>query len=155
MNPLECPAHSCVAKAVAVACLLALGPCVHAAEGVAPGPMAKPTTVPLEVSAPVRPAAFNAGGRTHLAYELLVINVGPWNCVISGVDVIARGSSHPLASFSQADVEAMTQRQATPPSRVAPETSVILYYGSRSMGSNTRPQASRISCASGSAITRK
>jgi hypothetical protein len=108
---------------------MAIGLCVHAADAptVAPGPTEKPITVPLEVSAPVLPAVFHAGGQTHLAYELRVTNVGPWNCVISGLDVVAMGDSRPLASFTQADIERMTQRPVTPPSRLEPESSVILY----------------------------
>lgn len=114
----------------AAACLLAVGLCVHAADAptVAPGPTEKPITVPLEVSPPVLPAVFHAGGQTHLAYELRVTNLGPWNCVISGLDVVvAVGDSRPLASFTQADIDRMTHRPVTPPSRLEPESSVILY----------------------------
>ena len=110
---------SWLAKAIAVvACLLAVGLCAHASDAAAPavpGPTEKPLTVPLEVSAPVAPAVFNSGGQTHLAYELRVTNVGPWNCVIAGLDVVvANGGSHPLASFSQADIERMTPRSVMP-----------------------------------------
>jgi len=117
-------------KATAAAAgLLAIGLCAHAADAptAAPGPTEKPITITVEVSASVLPAVFHAGGQTHLAYELRVTNVGPWNCVITGLDVVAMGDSRPLASFTQADIERMTQRPVTPPSRLEPESSVILY----------------------------
>jgi len=117
------------ARFAAVACLMAVGLYVHAADApaVAPGPTERPITVPLEVSATVAPAVVNADGQTHLAYELRVTNVGPWNCVISGLDVVALGDSQPVASFSQADIERMILRPGGPQSRLGPETSVILY----------------------------
>lgn len=101
---------------------------VAAAPAKVPGPTERPFSIPLDVWVPVPPTAFSSGGKTHLAYELHVTNLSPWDCVISGLDIVAGDSgSRVLASFTQADLQRVIERRATEKSRIAPEASIVIY----------------------------
>lgn len=68
----------------------------------APGPKEKPITLPLDVTVPIAPTAFKADGKMHLVYELHIVNMSPWNCTLTGIDVLDAKSSRSLASYSGA-----------------------------------------------------
>jgi len=74
-----------------------------------PAPPTRPVTVPLDVRVVVAPTAFNADGKTHLVYELRVINLsGASNCRITGLEVASGNSgTPPLARFGEADLQGM------------------------------------------------
>lgn len=92
------------------------------------GPTSKPFTLPLEVRVPVPPTAFNAAGKAHLVYELQVTNGGPWDSVLSGLEVVdGDNDARVLASFTQADLEGMMQRKAAEKTRLEGEKTAVVY----------------------------
>ncbi len=59
------------------------------AEAVAAKPPApqRPLDVPVDVTVPVPPTVFKAGGKTHLCYELHITNYGRTDCVLTRVEL--------------------------------------------------------------------
>jgi murein DD-endopeptidase MepM/ murein hydrolase activator NlpD len=99
-----------------------------AASSPPPGPTEKPFTIPLDVLVPIAPTAFKADGKLHLAYELRVTNMSPWNCVLSELEVVSDdAAARSLATFKQADLERMIHRRTTEKSKLAPETSTVAF----------------------------
>ena len=97
---------------------------------VAAGPKQKPISLPLDVNVPIAPTAFQANGRMHLVYELHIVNVSPWNCVLTRVEVLAANSANSLASFSGAALDGMLERpgiSALPKSKLAPGTEAVVF----------------------------
>ncbi|HEV2421872.1 MAG TPA: M23 family metallopeptidase [Candidatus Acidoferrales bacterium] len=96
----------------------------------APGPKQKPISLPLDVTVPIAPMAFKADGKLHLVYELHIVNMSPWNCSLTRVEVLAANSSNSLASFSGAALDSMLQRPgvtALPKSRLTPGTEAVVF----------------------------
>ena len=96
----------------------------------ASGPKEKPITVPIDVSIPIAPRAFKADGKMHLVYELHIVNMGPWDCTLTAIDVLPAGSSNSLASFSGAPLEGMLERpgvNALPKSKIEPGTNAVVF----------------------------
>ncbi|MFZ3247001.1 MAG: M23 family metallopeptidase [Candidatus Acidiferrales bacterium] len=94
------------------------------------GPKEKPITVPIDVSIPIAPTAFKADGKMHLVYELHIVNMGPWDCTLTDIEVVAAGSSNSLASFSGAALEGMLERPGVstlPKSKIEPGTNAVVF----------------------------
>jgi len=101
-----------------------------ASSPVAPGPKEKPISLPLDVTVPIAPTAFKADGKMHLVYELHVVNMGPWNCTLTRVEVLAANSSNSLGSFSGVVLDGMLERpeiSALPKSKLAPGTEAVVF----------------------------
>jgi len=60
-------------------------------------------TPPLDVTVPIDPTAFKAGGKWHLVYELHVVNLGRWDCQVKSIEVLtSEAPSKSLASYADA-----------------------------------------------------
>ncbi len=65
------------------------------------GPEKKPLTVPLDITVPIAPMAFKADGKADLVYELHIVNMSGWDCILKKIEVVsADPSAQSLASFS-------------------------------------------------------
>jgi murein DD-endopeptidase len=94
------------------------------------GPKEKPISVPLDVTVPIAPTAFAADGKMHMVYELHIVNMSPWDCMLTGIDVLAAHSSASLASFSGAALEDMVVRPGVntqPKSKLEPGTEAVVF----------------------------
>jgi murein DD-endopeptidase len=101
-----------------------------ASSAAASGPKEKPISLPLDVTVPIAPTAFQADGKMNLVYELHIVNMGPWDCTLTGIEVIAPGASNFLASFSGTDLEGMLGRPGVttlPKSKLAPGTNAVVF----------------------------
>ena len=104
-------ARPCVKRAYAASLLatviLAFSPIrAHAQSKSAHTP--RQLTPPLDVTVPIDPTAFKAGGKWHLVYELHVANFGKWDCQLKSVEVLTKEApSKSLASFADAALDAM------------------------------------------------
>jgi murein DD-endopeptidase len=91
----------------------------------------KPVGPPLDILAPVAPAAFQADGKWHLVYELQVTNLGKWDCQLTRLDVMpANSAAKPIASYAGAELEGMIARpgQTVPEkAKIAPGAFAIVY----------------------------
>lgn len=108
----------------------ASAPSSASASAVAPGPKEKPISLPIDVTVPIAPTAFKADGKIHLVYELHIVNMSPWNCVLTHVEVLAANSQNSLGSFSGAALDGMLERpgiSALPKSKLAPGTEPIVF----------------------------
>ena len=73
----------------------------------------------LDVVAPVPPTAFQAGGKTHLVYELHVTNFGQGDCLLTRLEV--KGASDAsLARYEGSDLAALLVRPGAPPTTEKP-----------------------------------
>lgn len=103
------------------------------ARGSAPaasGPKEKPVSLPIDVTVPIAPTAFKADGKMNLVYELHLVNMSPWDCTLTSIEVVGARSSNSLASFSGAALEGMLERPgitALPKSRLAPGTEAVAF----------------------------
>ena len=77
-------------------------------------PPQKPISVPLDVSVPVAPTAFKAGGKTHLVYELHATNFSRGDCALTRLEVIGAGEK-PLARYEGNELTTMLARPGAPP----------------------------------------
>jgi len=95
------------------------------------GPKEKPFIVPLDVVVPIAPRAFQAGGKTHLVYELHVVNMSQWTCLLTKVEVLAGGANGAsLASYSGAKLEELLRNPGITTAekeKLAPGTEAIVY----------------------------
>lgn len=94
------------------------------------GPKQKPISLPLDVTVSIAPTAFKADGKMHLVYELHIVNMSPWNCSLTRVQVLAANSSNSLGSFSGAALDGMLERpgiSALPKSKLAPGTEAVVF----------------------------
>jgi murein DD-endopeptidase len=103
-----------------------------AANATAPpsGPKEKPISLPLDVTVPIAPTAFAADGKMHMVYELHIVNMSPWDCTLTGIDVLAAHTSNSLASFSGATLEDMVARPGVnvqPKSKLEPGTEAVVF----------------------------
>ncbi|MEO8727346.1 MAG: M23 family metallopeptidase, partial [Acidobacteriaceae bacterium] len=86
------------------------------------GPKEKPLTVPLDITVPIAPTAFKANGKMNLVYELHIVNMNNWDCLLTRIEVLAAGpAGKSLASFTGADLEGMIDR----PGLTVPEKSKL------------------------------
>jgi hypothetical protein len=69
------------------------------------GPKKKPITVAMDVSVPMPPTAFQGDGKTHLVYELRIINMSAWASVLKQIEVLTEQTPRSLATFSGASLE--------------------------------------------------
>jgi hypothetical protein len=96
-----------------------------------PGPKTKPITVPLDVVVPIAPTAFEADSKMHLVYELHVVNMSPWDCTLTRLEVITGDSAvRLLGTFSGAELEAMLQRpglKGIEKAVIAPDSEAVVY----------------------------
>jgi murein DD-endopeptidase len=68
----------------------------------------KPVTPPLDITVPIVPTAFQAGGKWHLVYELHVANLGKWECALTRLEVLTDATlPKVLATFTDAALDAM------------------------------------------------
>jgi murein DD-endopeptidase MepM/ murein hydrolase activator NlpD len=97
----------------------------------ASGPKEKPFIVPLDVVVPIAPRPFLAGGKTHLVYELHIVNMSQWNCLLTKVEVLAGGAGGAsLASYAGANLEGLLRNPgitAAEKAKLAPGTEAIVY----------------------------
>ncbi len=78
---------------------------------VPPGPEKKPISVPLDIVVPIAPTAFKADGKTDLVYELHIVNMSEWDCILERIEVVSADSSaQSLASFSGGGLQGMIDR---------------------------------------------
>jgi len=81
-------------------------------------PAAKPATpqrpldVPVDVTVPVPPAAFKAGGKTHFCYELHITNYGRADVVLTRVELMGGGS--PGTKFATYESDELGSRVIRP-----------------------------------------
>ncbi len=98
---------------------------------VASGPKEKPFIVPIDVVVPIAPRPFLAGGKTHLVYELHIVNMSQWNCLLTKVEVLAGGANGAsLASYSGVNLEGLLRNPgitAPEKAKLAPGTEAIVY----------------------------
>jgi|ERR1700676_2114229 len=96
-----------------------------------PGPTTKPFIIPLDLVVPVPPRAFQADGKTHLVYELHLVNMGPWDCVLTRVEVLsADTAARSLDSAAGGKLEGMMARPGVTggeKSRLVPGGEGIVY----------------------------
>jgi murein DD-endopeptidase MepM/ murein hydrolase activator NlpD len=81
-----------------------------------PAPAEKPFTSPIDVVVPLAPTAFQADGKTHLAYELHITNFSGQSIVLASVEVLSDSGSTLFrveASNLAANVYSPGNRQAT------------------------------------------
>src|ERR1035437_6276347 len=79
----------------------------NTAEATKPAEPPKASTVlpfglPLDLAVPVAPMPVPGGGKTHLAYELHITNLGPWEMLLKRVEVFdgaALDGAKPLGTF--------------------------------------------------------
>lgn len=94
-------------------------------------PPTKPFTSPLDIYTPIAPQAFTANGKKHLAYELHVANYGGVDCSITRLEILSAKTEKSLATYSEADLEAMTSRPgqptAAPHTKLAPGATAVIY----------------------------
>jgi len=65
------------------------------------GPKEKPFIVPLDVTVPIAPRAFQANNKMHLVYELHAVNMGKWDVELTKIEVFSADSSaRSLATLS-------------------------------------------------------
>lgn len=79
----------------------------------------RPLTVPLDVTTPVAPSAFQANGKRRLVYELHVTNFSPGDCVLTRVEALGAGEKA-LASYEGSELAALLARPGAPPSTEKP-----------------------------------
>jgi murein DD-endopeptidase MepM/ murein hydrolase activator NlpD len=95
------------------------------------GPTTRPFIVPLDVSAPAPPHAFQADGKTHLVYELHVINMSQWDCLVTRLETLSGDSAaRSLESAAGAKLEDMLARPGVTvqeKARLAPGGEAIAY----------------------------
>jgi murein DD-endopeptidase len=81
-----------------------------------PAPAEKPFTSPIDVVVPLAPTAFQADGKTHLAYELHITNFSGQSIVLASVEVLSDSGSTLFrveASNLAANVYSPGNRQAS------------------------------------------
>jgi murein DD-endopeptidase len=96
----------------------------------ASGPKEKPISLPLDVTIPIAPTAFKADGEMHLVYELHIVNMSPWNCMLTDIMVHARGASASLADFSGASLEGILEHpgvDTSPKAKLGPGTEAVAF----------------------------
>src|SRR5262249_41872201 len=71
-----------------------------------------PFGIPVEMIVPAAPIPFQAGGKTHLVYELHVTNFAGIELLMNKLEVLNGDST--LASFEGAELNSMLQRPGTP-----------------------------------------
>jgi murein DD-endopeptidase MepM/ murein hydrolase activator NlpD len=102
-----------------------------AASGQLAGPTTKPFVVPLDIVVPQPPHAFQADGKTHLVYELHVVNMGRWDCLITKLEALtADSAARSLESAAGARLEGMLARPGvTVPekARIGGGTEAVVY----------------------------
>lgn len=79
-----------------------------------PTPPQKPLSAPFDVTVPVAPTAFKAGGKTHLVYELHATNFSRSDCVLTRLEVMVAGEK-PLARYEGNELAAMIARPGAAP----------------------------------------
>jgi hypothetical protein len=66
-------------------------------------PVEKEYPVPIDVTIPVAPTAFQANGKTHMVYELHIVNFNPQTLTLTRVVVLSDNGTE-LARMGQTDV---------------------------------------------------
>ena len=101
------------------------------ASGQPTGPTTRPFIVPLDITTPASPRAFQADGKTHLVYELHVINMGRWDCLITKLEALAGdATARSLESSTGAKLEGILARPGvTVPekAKIGPGSEAIVY----------------------------
>jgi murein DD-endopeptidase MepM/ murein hydrolase activator NlpD len=96
-----------------------------------PGPTTRPFIVPLDLVVPAPPRAFQADGKTHLVYELHLVNMGQWDCLLTRMEVLsADAAARSLDSAAGAKLEGMMARPgvtAGEKARLVPGSEGIMY----------------------------
>jgi murein DD-endopeptidase len=96
-----------------------------------PGPTTKPFIIPLDTTVPMPPHAFQSDGKTNLVYELHIVNMGQWECLLTRVEVLTGDpGAKVLDSSDGTKLEGMIARPgvtATEKSRLAPGGEAIVY----------------------------
>ena len=96
-----------------------------------PGPTTKPFIVPLDMVVPAPPRAFQADGKTHLVYELHLVNMAQWDCLLTKIEVLsADATARSLDSAAGAKLEGMLARpgvKSAEKARLAPGGEGIVY----------------------------
>lgn len=84
-------------------------------EDAKPASTEKPLTSPIDVDVPLAPTAFQADGKTHLAYELHITNFSGTSIALVSVDVL----SDPGVTLSRIDVSDLVANVYSPGNRQA------------------------------------
>lgn len=95
-----------------------------------PGPKEKPISLPIDVTVPIPPTAFEADGKMHMVYELDIVNMSPWDCTLTDIAVTPAGNSGVLADFSEAALEGVIFRpgiSTLPKSKLGPGTEGVVF----------------------------
>ena len=74
-----------------------------AKEEAKPAAAEKPFTAPVDVAVPIAPIAFQADGKTHLAYELHITNFSMQSITLARIEVLSDSGSS-LARLDQSDL---------------------------------------------------
>ena len=97
-----------------------------------PGPKEKPFAPQLDVVVPIAPAAFQAGGKWNLAYELHVANLDRWDYTLTRLEIVSADSAHrSLSTFDTPYLEGMIthpgQRNVTEASKLSPGSFGVVF----------------------------
>jgi murein DD-endopeptidase MepM/ murein hydrolase activator NlpD len=74
-----------------------------AKEAAKPATAEKPFTAPIDVTVPIAPIAFQADGKTHLAYELHITNFSAQSITLTRIEVLS-DSGNSLTRLDQSDL---------------------------------------------------
>jgi murein DD-endopeptidase len=86
-----------------------------AKEAASPAPVEKPFIVPINVAVPFAPTAFQADGKTHLAYELHITNFSGQGVALASIEVLSDSG----ATLSRVDVSDLVANVYSPGNRQA------------------------------------
>src|SRR5579859_217861 len=75
----------------------------------------KPITSPIDVTVPLVPTAFQADGKTHLAYELHITNFSGQSIALASIEVLSDSGT----SLSRIDVSDLVSNEYVPGNRQA------------------------------------
>ena len=89
-------------------------------EDAKPAPVEKPFTSPIDVVVPLAPTAFQADGKSHLAYELHITNFSGQSIALASVEVLSEsGVTNSWSTLSRVDVSDLVANVYSPGNRQA------------------------------------
>jgi murein DD-endopeptidase len=87
-------------------------------EDAKPAPVEKPFTSPIDVVVPLAPTAFQADGKSHLAYELHITNFSGQSIALASVEVLSEsGVTNSWSTLSRVDVSDLVANVYSPGNR--------------------------------------
>src|SRR5689334_6807169 len=85
-----------------------------------PAPAEKPFTSPINVVVPLAPTAFQADGKTHLAYELHITNFSGQSIALASIEVLSdSGVTNSWSALSRVGASGLVPNVYSPGNRQA------------------------------------